>query len=407
MNMISLASKKECTGCQACLYACAKSAISMEEDELGFLFPRIDSQKCISCGACQKSCPVLREGCFSGGQPDAYAIISNDDRKKSSSGGAFSVFARYVLAKGGVVFGACMDNSLRVFHTYIESVDDLDVLRGSKYVQSFIGSSYKDARNFLKQGRIVLFSGTPCQIAGLYAFLGKDRFENRLITLDLVCHGVPNQRVFDKYCEKLSSEYKKRGRVSNYLFRKLDSWSLITSVKFENEKKWRSLDGSDNLYMQMFFKGWTYRESCLSCSYANIKRPGTFTIADFWGIGRHGVPFKKNIASGVSLVLDNYGQMCKIDSEISKYCYLEKRTLSEAVSENQNLTSHVAYSCEREEAIYDMLDAHASLAEIASKYNLLHKKNLTSVCIRLVKKTIHCLGLYNIYKTINYKLGRR
>ena len=401
--MIHLATTKECTGCQACVNACPKSAITMKEDSLGFLYPAIDSQKCISCGLCRSHCPALNEKKLSDGEPDAYAFLSNTDRKKSSSGGAFSMFAKYVLSKGGVVFGACMDEHLRVFHTYVECEEHLDLLRGSKYVQSFIGDSYKKVKSFLKQERVVLFSGTPCQIAGLYAYLGGARYEGRLITLDLVCHGTPNQRVFDSYCKKLTIE-KKKEKISGFLFRKLDSWSLISSVKFDKEKKWLTLEGPDNIYMQMFFKGWTYRESCLSCSYANINRPGTFTIADFWGIGRHGNPFKKNIAAGVSLVLDNQKRIASLLSDLSEYGYIEKRTLSEALTENQNLTSHVEQSDMRESVVLDMLNESMSLKAIASKFNMSSQLGKGLV---LIKKFVIYFGLYNIYKTINYKLGRR
>lgn len=404
--MPNLANIKDCTGCQACVNACPKSAISMKADSLGFLYPQIDSQKCVSCGLCEKSCPILHKRKDSRQEPDAYAFISKSDRKKSSSGGAFSMFARYILANGGVVFGAHIDENLKVFHTYVEKMDDLDLLRGSKYVQSYIGNSYKEAKSFLKQGRQVLFSGTPCQVAGLYAYLGDNNFDNLLITLDLVCHGVPNQHTFDSYCKKLSSEHQDKGRVCRFLFRKLDSWSLISSAKFDKEKKWRILEGAENLYMQMFFRGWTYRESCLSCPFASIHRPGTFTIADFWGIGRHGSRFKKNIAAGVSLVLDNKKRMDSLISKMMVYGYIEKRTLSEAVSENQNLASHVERSSNRESAILDMQDETLSLKQIALKYNLLSRKKISAKIFMLLRKVIHALGLYNIYKTINYKLGK-
>ena len=171
--------------------ACSKSAIVMAEDSEGFLQPRIDVDKCVECGLCQRVCPVLHPIQNEGSKRKVYAFINYTDRKVSSSGGAFSFFARKILDEGGVVFGATMDDNLQVYHIGVESIDELHRLRGSKYVQSKIGSSYKEVRFLLQSGRRVLFVGTPCQIAGLYKFLGR-RYEELLLTLDLICHGVPN-----------------------------------------------------------------------------------------------------------------------------------------------------------------------------------------------------------------------
>ena len=196
--MIQLADKFHCTGCAACQQSCKHDAITMVRDAEGFLIPEINYNNCIQCGLCQKRCPEinpLQRQDYK--RQDAYALISKTDRKVSSSGGAFSVFARWVIQQGGVVFGASIDDKFKVSHIAIERVEELYLLRGSKYVQSDLGNSYMKVKDFITNGRMVLFSGTGCQVAGLYAYLGGKRYEGLLYTLDLVCHGTPSQGMFD------------------------------------------------------------------------------------------------------------------------------------------------------------------------------------------------------------------
>ena len=204
---ISISDKANCCGCSACYSACPKQCISMVEDEEGFRYPIIDKSKCIDCGLCEKVCPVLNVS--NPNKPASIFAFSNkseDIRLKSSSGGAFSLLAELVLSQGGVVFGAAYDNNWEVAHTYIERIEDLDMLRRSKYVQSRIGDTYKQAKNFLKEGRKVLFTGTPCQISGLRHYLRKD-YEN-LITMDFVCHSAPSPKVWRKF---LREQYARKG----------------------------------------------------------------------------------------------------------------------------------------------------------------------------------------------------
>lgn len=404
--MTELANKKECTGCSACMNACAKGAITMITDNEGFLQPDINTDKCVECGLCRKVCPVLSPLKRELTNQKVYAFIDYKDRKKSSSGGAFSFFARKVLSEGGVVFGATIDESLQVYHIGIEDAEELYKLRGSKYVQSKIGTIYKDVHRELLSDRKVLFVGTPCQIAGLYGYLGK-RWDNRLITLDIVCHGVPNQKVFDTYLKKLA-EIKQFspnnvGNIVDFRFRNLDSWSIVPAVKVAKSEAWRLLSQEANAYMAAFFRGLIYRESCFNCKYANTKRIGTFTIADFWGLGTIGKKFKKNISAGVSMIIDNNGL-------ISEYLptnnvYIEERTMSEARLKNENLNHPFCRPIERERAVLDLLSPTVTLRAFAKKYNLLDsfpKHILKTVFMYFVYR----LGVYNAYKTISYKLGR-
>lgn len=405
--MIELANKKNCTGCSACLNACPKSAISMIEDTEGFLQPSINPNKCIECGLCQRVCPVLNPIQDEGLNQKVYAFINYTDRTVSSSGGAFSFFARKILSEGGIVFGATMDENLNVYHIGIEDIHDLYKLRGSKYVQSKIGMSYKNARNALLAGRKVLFCGTPCQIAGLYKFLGK-RWENTLLTLDLVCHGVPNQQIFNTYLEKLAKTKKfsqeKNGKFIDFRFRNLDSWSIVPAIKTTKSKTWYILSQEHNVYMTAFFRGLIYRESCFKCQFASTKRIGTFTIADFWGVGTTGKKFRKNVSAGVSMIIDNFGQMDQYIS-LSDHIYIEERTIDEAKLKNENLNHPIKRPKERNTAIHDILSPETPLSKFAKQYDMLDSfpKHLIKT---IFKNLIYGLGLYNVYKTISYKLGR-
>lgn len=400
--MIDLADRLSCTGCQACMNTCSKQAIQMQPDEEGFLQPVIDSSKCVECGLCVKRCPALNPISVEHKTQRVFALISNQDRDISSSGGAFSVFARIVLAQGGIVFGASLDEQMRCSHIGVETVDDLSKIRGAKYLQSSVNFSYKAVKQELQKGRKVLFSGTPCQVAGLYSYLGK-RYEDLLITLDLICHGVPNQLTFDSYIEKLQNAKNKK--VTAFQFRKFDSWSIIPSIKFESEN-WRRLDLWENAYMNAFFDGITFRESCFNCRYCNTNRVGTFTIADFWGLGAAGKPFKKNVAKGVSLLIDNCGAIDSIKRDIVSLAYLEERSLEEAIPKQHNLKGPMKRVPARDVALKLFLDKNVSLEEFSRKCNLPWKNDVKAKVKRFVKNAVDFLGLYNIYKTISYKMGK-
>lgn len=405
--MIQLADKYHCTGCSACAQVCAHQAIQMLPDVEGFFFPKIDDKVCVECGLCSKYCPELHPiAKLDYSVQKSYAFINYEDRKISSSGGAFSLFAKWILCQGGVVFGAAMDEHFVVKHIGISSVDDLNKLRGSKYVQSDIGNSYKQVQACLKNGKKVLFTGTGCQVAGLYAFLKGKRYEGQLITLDLVCHGVPSQAAFSCYLEKLKKiDRSLSGNIDGFQFRKLDSWSIIPAVKFA-KLKWHILTLWENAYMNAFFKGIIYRESCYNCSYCNMERIGTCTIADFWGIGKHGVPFLKNVASGVSLVIDNTNLIPKIRSELDKTAYIEERTIEEAMIEQVNLKHPMRRLPEREYAIGLLMAQNVSLQDFAKKCGLSYKPTIKWRLKKVFKDLIYSLGAYNFYKTLIYKIGK-
>lgn len=405
-SIIQLADRLNCTGCASCAQSCPHSAIEMMQDEEGFLQPIINRDLCVECGLCMKRCPMLNPISISTEESNVYALINYKDRAVSSSGGAFSVFADYVIEKGGVVFGAAIDDDFQVMHIGVEDEKNLTLLRGSKYVQSKIGNSYKQAREFLKQGRLVLFTGTPCQIAGLYAFLGKERYEENLITIDLVCHGVPSQGGFDAYIDKLKKTNRFKGEnIKEFRFRKLDSWSIIPAVKLA-ESKWHTLNVVENAYMSAFFCGLTFRESCFRCKYCNTQRVGTFTIADFWGIGRHGKKFYRNVACGISLVIDNKKKLLMLSKDFPDDVYIERRTMEEAVAEQSNLIAPMQRSKKRDFTVKSLINPNDSLEDFLRICGLPYKSNWINRVKSAAKSVIYALGLYNVYKTIIYKMGK-
>ena len=281
--------KEQCCGCGACMNICPKQAISMEEDEYGFIYPHIDYEKCVSCGACKRVCAYQNadeknEPIFS------YAAVNENSSQKimSASGGLFAALATKVINDGGVVFGCTLefiDSKAVIHHVAIEKIDDLPRLQGSKYVQSSTEFSFKETLKYLSENRTVLYSGTPCQIAGLKGFLGKDY--SNLILVDLICHGVPNARFFNDYLEVVRKKRKYR-EIVNYSFRdKKKGWGMncrIDAIDENGEKKSLYIPARLASYNTFFLDGDIYRKNCYSCKYACDHRAGDITIGDYWGI---------------------------------------------------------------------------------------------------------------------------
>ncbi len=284
--MITITNKENCMGCYACATICPRTCISMENDNEGFWYPIVDHDRCIECGMCVKVCPIMQipnKEREQGTKPLAYAAYNKDDtiRLGSSSGGLFTLIAEDVLRAGGVVFGACFDDQFNVIHDYVEKVNELSKFQGSKYVQSKIGGNYEQVREFLQHGRLVLFTGTPCQISGLKHYLGKD-YEN-LFCQDIVCHGVPSLKVWQKYV--LYRENRADAPARRIAFRRKDrGWKRYSvSFLFNNDTEYLQILHQD-LYMQGFLKNICLRPSCHACQFKTVNRESDITLADFWGI---------------------------------------------------------------------------------------------------------------------------
>ncbi len=300
--MIEIKDKRRCSGCHACANICPKNCIEMVSDDEGFLYPKVDKERCINCGLCEKICPILNKKKVEAKIPKAYGATNNnlDARMKSSSGGIFTLLAEEILEQGGVVFGAGFNENFEVVHMTVEKKEDLDKLRVSKYVQSRIGDTFKQARKFLNEGRKVLFTGTPCQIAGLLKFCGGRNLEN-LVTQDLICHGVPSPKVWKEYVayrEKIAN-----AKTTSVSFRKkLDGTKKASfSMTFSNGVEYLKTPNHKDPMMKLFFFNKCLRPSCHKCAFKDEARPCDITLADFWGA--KGVVPQMNDGKGISLVL--------------------------------------------------------------------------------------------------------
>lgn len=296
--------KKDCCGCTACESICPNQAITMEPDIDGFLYPELAHSRCTSCGLCKKVC-AFQSKLQSVKYPLAtYAAVLKDAviLNNSASGGAFVALALYTLKSNGMVFGCAMNDEIKPEHIRISSSQDIKKLQGSKYVQSDLKSTFREAKCYVQEGRQVLFTGTPCQVAGLKAYLGKDY--NNLITVDLICHGVPSPKFFKGYINWLEKELK--GKVTDFSFRdKKNGWGLLGKAIYRkgNMIKETLIPPISSYYYNYFLKGDIYRKCCYECPYAQPARPGDFTIGDYWGIEKAHPEVNKQ--KGVSVVLVN------------------------------------------------------------------------------------------------------
>lgn len=334
--MISKLSKEECTLCQACSEICPKKCIEYKEEFYSFLYPVIDHKKCINCNLCEKVCPILNPLDVKESKKEIFAskILDEKVREKSSSGGIFSAIAEKTLNENGAVCGVKFDAEFNTVHQLVSKLDDLDDLRGSKYVQSYTNDSYKDIKKALIQNQKVLFSGCPCQVAGLKKFLNRE-YEN-LLTIDLICHGIPSQKLFEEYRGMLEKKY--RSKIIEFKFREKSKGWHNSSVRatFENGKVYTKVITED-AYMRGYFKNMTVKPACHKCNFRNFKCGSDITLGDFWGAEIEA----KNIDDdkGLSLVICNSSAGLKAIENLSSDIYLENVDFDKATFYNQSLFS--------------------------------------------------------------------
>lgn len=270
-----------CTGCTACFSSCAYDAITMIENSDGFMYPSIDPNKCTKCNICKIKCPANNVIFHNKSLPECYAVMASDElRYNSSSGAVFPVLAEYVIANNGLVCGAAFDRKMNLEHCIVDNVLDLEGLKGSKYLQSGLGNIFREIKVHLEKDRLVMFTGTPCQNAGLVNFLGKE-YDN-LILVDFICHGVPSQLVFKKYLEDLDIT----DDIVDINFRdKRDGWNIghfIRTIITKNDVKYSVKDEEDD-FIIAFMGNISLRKCCHNCNFCKITRIADFTMGDFWG----------------------------------------------------------------------------------------------------------------------------
>lgn len=282
--MIYINDKANCCGCEACSEICPTKCISMKSDEEGFLYPNVDVEKCINCGICESICPILNQHLVSDRIKEGYAAINKDlsERLTSSSGGIFTLLADYVLNLGGVVVGCILsEDCKKAYHVIIEDKQQLDKLRGSKYVQSNMQNVYRNIKMQLEKNRKVLFSGTPCQVVALKSFLKKEYSE--LICIDVICHGVPSPRLWRDNVEYI--EKTKKCKLKNVNFRsKKQGGHSAYGILYQKDTKSFFRNKKQDPYFQFFLKNLSLRPSCYECAFKGLERISDITLGDFWGI---------------------------------------------------------------------------------------------------------------------------
>lgn len=306
--MIRITDKTQCTGCTACITSCPRQCIVMRRDRQGFDYPVANPDLCIGCGLCESVCPVLnpRE---TARPMAAYAARVDEHVKESSSGGVFPRLAEDMVGAGGIVFGAVMNPDLTVGHSEAETMDEVRKMMGSKYVQSDMYSVYEDVRTYLEDGRKVLFTGTPCQVAGLNSFLGKAYEE--LITVDVACHGAPSPGLWEKYAAALSRKYG--ASIDGVRFRDKSSGWRRYSFTVKAGDTTVSVPYVKDPFMALFIQDMTLRPSCYSCPAREGRSGSDLTLADLWNVAEAAPAFDDD--RGVSLVLANTGKGMKFLEE--------------------------------------------------------------------------------------------
>lgn len=283
--MIHIENKMDCCGCHACAQMCPKHCITMCADTEGFLYPQVDTTTCINCGACEKVCPIMQvQPSPEKTAPNAYAAINLDGptRAQSSSGGVFTLLAERTIRNGGIVFGAAMaEDRHSVRHIAVETMEELAALRGSKYLQSTIGEVYGQVQAALRFGREVLFSGTPCQIEGLRAYLQKE--DPNLLCVDIICHGVPSPRVWDTYLTEQETRAGAPARRTFFRHKKYGWKMYAVLLEFTNNTAYERIFEQDS-FMQAFLRNACLRPSCFHCRFKKLNRVSDITLADYWGI---------------------------------------------------------------------------------------------------------------------------
>ena len=381
--MINIKGKSNCCGCQACFNKCPKNAITMIEDEKGFKYPKIDKEKCVNCGICEKVCPILTKIKIEN-KPKAYACVNLNDeiRMQSSSGGIFTAIATYIIDKGGVVFGATWnDDFSRVEHMYVENKNELYKFRGAKYLQSDINKSYVQAKKFLDEDRYVLFSGTPCQIEALKSFLNKDY--EKLYLQDIICHGVPSPKVWDSY-KKFMEQKNCNSKTKSMYFRDktAEGWNKYhVKMQFDNNNSYDVEHGKD-IYMKAFLSNIALRDSCTNCNFKKENRASDITLADFWGINN--IKPEMNDEKGTSLVIVNSDKGNLLFEEISDMIKSEEVDFDTAIKPNPSMNT-ISPRNVKSEDFFANIDA-MPFDELVKKY--VPEPSIIKKVLRKIKKMI-------------------
>ncbi|MGD9678798.1 MAG: Coenzyme F420 hydrogenase/dehydrogenase, beta subunit C-terminal domain [Vulcanibacillus sp.] len=342
--------EKLCSGCYNCVNSCPTNCISMKINEEGFFYPEFNDADCIKCGICISVCHMQHVPKFNKQNQHFYAAISKDLKsiKRSSSGGVFYQIANKILEEQGVVYGAKLDIKERhLHHCGINQVDDISQLQGSKYIQSQLYDTFVNIKSDLSAKRKILFVGTPCQVDALYYFLGKKNIDS-LVTIDLLCHGVPSERMFREYVLYLENKHKGELVDINFRDKEKFGWSITLSydIKKKNKVKRHYTPAAISPYFFSFLRGYILRENCYNCQFSSINRVGDITLADFWGVENALPSIEKD--KGVSLVIINTEKGQRIFDDLATTLHIYEVSKEEATCQNPNFFEATKRPLERE-----------------------------------------------------------
>lgn len=331
-ELLDINKKSDCMGCSACVSVCSKGAVKLVPDEEGFCYPTINESLCIGCGMCERVCPLRTSG-ESNTIKQVVSAYNKDEttRMNSSSGGVFFNIATSVIKQGGVVFGAVFDEKFNVLHTFAENKEGIKKICKSKYMQSEIGSSFIQAKNFLEAGRIVLFSGTPCQIAGLKSYLKKD-YDN-LFTQDIICHGVPSKAVWQEYLKQVNKNNKKIKSV-NFRSKKSGWKSYGLEIEYSDNSNYYC-EFTKNDYSKAFLKNLCLRPSCYECKFKKMQPYSDITLADYWGANFINPELDDD--KGLSLVFINSEKGKQLLDKEAEKLFIQEADLEKALLYNPSL----------------------------------------------------------------------
>ena len=368
--MIEIGNKQNCCGCAVCTQACPKHCITMVEDAEGFLYPDVELEKCVDCNMCQRVCPMLNKTDEDAPYTKAYAAYNLDEKERlqSSSGGVFSLLAKQVLREGGVVYGAAMsEDCTSACHIKAESPDDLVALRGSKYIQSSTEGVYQQIKNELDNKRKVLFSGTPCQIAGLKSLLRTD-YEN-LLCVGVICHGVPSSKIWRKYLRYRENRAGASARRT-FFRHKYYGWKMFAVLfEFSNSTAYKQILYKD-LFMQMFLQNICLRPSCYSCHFKGLHELADISLADFWGA--ENVCPELDDDKGLSLVLVHTPKGNELFQEIKGTMISKEVDFQQAALQNPAIFESCTEPINRDSFMNDM--DTLTIKQLGAKY--LKKKSI-------------------------------
>lgn len=394
--------RKKCCGCSACVTVCPKSCITMVESSEGFLYPQKDSTSCIECNLCEKVCPIgIEKKIQEENHLKVYACINNTDeiRMNSSSGGVFFLLAEYILDKNGKVYGAVFDKDWSVCHIGVDNIEELEKIQGSKYLQSDKKYIFKEVKKDLETGKKVLFSGTPCEVAGLRNYLGKE-YEN-LYCADVVCHGVPSPKVWQKYLQYIEKMVKKPcDRESTPSHRsKTDGWSRFSvSIPLGHDTEYLQEHDKD-LYMRTFLKDIILRPSCYECQCKPSINISDISLADFWGVENVLPDFYDD--KGTSLVLINTEKGNKLFREICKYLKYQDVSYETALKYIPAICKSAKIPKQRE-----YFFSHFEQMDIETLMKKVSKDSILLRCKIILRSLMIKMHLYKVWSYIKNKKCR-